>query len=291
MKTPTRLRWFKYRIFLPLLTKLPLTIAYYLIAKFGRYYFNTYQKNWVNDYQKGIEKAFANTSQIEQQYWVKRHLEMMAKEELDVYHLKKMTSKNYQKWVSFDFSQITHDECPKLFLIGHANRTILLSAMGLAGFPAGVLTTGVDENPALDTFTKDYLNSKMNNAVKNMGGEWIKTTQGPRAVYRQLSQNKSLVIAIDIPGPSTMSFLKGQLHLETKVDRIAKKTKASCYYLQLTDDPKNNHTLKVKAIKLDQSKASMAEQAIELLEQDIKIAPWIWWQWNAFEHIWKKTDE
>lgn len=288
--TPAKLfKRAKYQILLPILSYLPLTLGYKLINIIGRNYFYRFEKDWVQSYQQGLQLAFPQQSKQTTADWAKKYFEMMAREELDVYHLKNINPQNYQCWVRFNFEQLQQDPSPKLFLIGHYNRTILLSAMGLAGQKSGVITTGIENNPHLDAFTKSYLTNKMNQAMKNMGGHWITTEQSLRNIFRELEQTKALVVAIDVPGNQPYPFLNGQIHLVNTINRIAQKAQASCYYLKIQNRADSSFALDVTAIKMEDSHHPMT-QATSVLEKEVISQPWAWWQWNALQHIWKKHD-
>lgn len=289
MSAPRWLRWAKYRLLLPLLARLPLYIGYRLASYLGRRYFMRYDAAWVQAYRQGLAQRYAQPSLVD--HYLRLHLSLMAKEELDVYHLARMNAQNYTRWVRFDLQALHADPGPKCLLIGHYNRTILLSALGLAGQPAGVLTTDIQHNPNLDAFQKAYLAQKMQHAMTNMQGSWLTTDQNPRAILRALRANEALVIAIDTPGPESIAFMGGRLQLAAGIHRLGDKAGASYYYLRLLPRPASRYAIDVTAIKLQPDQGGPLQAAVDLLQQDIAAHPWLWWQWNALNCLWKKTDD
>jgi hypothetical protein len=290
MNAPTWFRWLKYRFFLPIISFLPLFIGYRLIAWIGPRYFFRYESNWVNNFRFGLKSFFADADESLIENWTRLHFEMMAKEELDVFHLSRMSAKNYQKWVTFDLSAIDTNTGGNLLLIGHFNRTILLSALGMANMPCGVLTTSIEDNPHLDVFMKHYLQKKMLMAINNMKGSWLTNNEG-RRLYRLLHTNENMVVAIDVPGPKSIDFLNGKIYLSDSIFRLAKKTNVSLYYLQILDRRNSFFAIDVRAVKINIDNQDAFLHTVKYLEQDIIKYPWLWWQWNAFNALWRPHNE
>ncbi|MDR9499886.1 MAG: hypothetical protein RI556_11980 [Hydrogenovibrio sp.] len=293
---------FKHKFILPALAKMPAGIGYHLVRFIGRWYFQFYEKNWVRDYHNGLKEVFKEVEPKVIRKWVKSHLSMMAMEELDVYSLKTMNERNFMEWVDFDLPQdflapqgdAGSGASGKIIVTGHAGRTILLSALGLAGFPCGVFTMGVKGNPNLSAWQQAYLSFKMHTAMEKMGGHWLTDQDNYRKIFRTLKEGESLVIAADVGATkkeksSFYPFLGGKVSVSNGIARLAEKTGADLYYAQILQD-ENDYKVRIRIRPLDEAPEMALEEAFQLLERDIRRAPWLWWQWNGLRSIWSPLD-
>lgn len=283
-------RWLKYSVILPFLAHLPVRWGYVLAAPLGRWYFYRYHSGWVADYRAGLKRVFDTASDDTLDQWVARHFEMMAREELDVFHLKHMTDKNYTRIVCFDFPPHFNSKQGKIIVIGHAGRTILLSALGLAGHPSGVFTMAVKDNPNLDPFLQNYLMFKMRYAMRNMQGHWITDRDDYRKLFNVLKAGETMVITADVGATRdekevVRDFCGGEIAVSSGIARLAEKTGAELFYGQLSEQ---DFRTAIRLIPLNKTPSIAMNEAFALLEADIQNSPWRWWQWNNLDAIWRE---
>lgn len=289
-------RWLKYSVALPFLAFLPVRWGYALVSRLGRWYFFRFNSDWVEHYRQGLKRVFFATPDTVIDAWVKNHFDMMAREELDVFYLKRLNEANYTDIVQFEFPNAfdaNGQKHGKIIVIGHAGRTILLSALGLAGHPCGVFTMAVEGNPNLDRFLQKYLAFKMHYAMRNMKGHWITDQDDYRKIFRVLKSGESMVITADVAATRAEKevirpFCGGEISVSNGIARLAEKTKAQLYYGQLMED---GFRTKIRLIPLHANPNMAMDEAFELLENDIQKSPWLWWQWNNLSNIWREKTQ
>ncbi len=287
------LRWLRYNIVIRLLSFLPFPFAFQVVRIVG------FIDSFVNAkdriiYRQGIAKAFPALSSAELDSYWQKHCVMMAREQLDVFFLPRLSTVNHEQFIElqgFDVLQEAKREGKGIIMaMGHYGRPIMLCAsLGASGSKTGMLTQTIDErNPHLNSVERSYLAKKMKNVVAASGGRWVMLDDSLRSMYAGLKTGETITILFDLHEPNPTNrleapFCGGTLGLPCGIVRIAERTGARIVYgvardigrrvgVELRSLPENPHEAFVAAVKE--------------LEKDVKAAPWQWWQWRMIDHIW-----
>lgn len=285
----------KYRLILPMIARLPRRLAFYLTTKLGRRYFWHFEQDWIKAYRAGLQQAFPQATHEQVENWVYQHFGMMAREELDVFYLTRMRINTLDQMLSLSAAALLeHRQLGgKIIIMAHAGRPIMLSsALGLSGLSIGMLSQVIDErNPHLDAPTRAYLQYKMHHTVHLAGGRWVTTADHLRVMYDALKQGETLIIMMDLVEANPdrqikLNFLGGQLKLPPGIIRMAQSTGAKLYYGRALDQ---NNMAQCSIVALPDDPILAMQTAADLLEADVKQAPWQWWQWNNLPLLWNQT--
>lgn len=175
-------------------------------------------------------------------------------------------------------------------IMGHLGRPLMLcAALGLAGYPTGMLSQAVDErNPNLDPPTRSFLQYKMHHATRLAGGRWVTTADPLKSLYAALHNGETLVIMMDLveSDPNrqvSIPFLNGHLRLPPGILRLADKTKANLFYGSARD---NGQQVLCTVTALGSNGQQALIEAAQLMQTEVAAEPWQWWQWNNFPLLW-----
>lgn len=293
MKKYQIIQWLRYAILYRSIALLPNCLAYRAVTYIARFQsrFNSAHKQ---AYQRGLQQQPSPPSAQEVKLFWRKHCELMAREILDIYLLPRIARQNNDKV----YALTNLDALKKaqavgkgvIVAMGHYGRPVALStAVGCAGEKIGMLTQIIDErNPHLDPVDRRYLAFKMNRIVKYAQGRWLTTGDSPKALYAALQAGETLIILFDLHQPDLKStvhapFLGGEIRAAQGIERIAKKTGARIIYGSVREHGQKC-VVELRPLPSDPHAALVA--AVAELEQDVIQAPWQWWQWNIFEHLW-----
>ncbi|MBD3768389.1 MAG: hypothetical protein IE928_10680 [Gammaproteobacteria bacterium] len=295
MSAPQYIKKIKYKLILPLISRLPRKSAFTLATKLGRRFFWLFEPEWIESYRAGLKLAFREATHEQVEQWVYAHFGMMAREELDVFYLTRMNRKTITDMASLNADALIKERnnCGKIIVMAHAGRPIMLSsALGLSDLSIGMLSQVIDErNPHLDEQTRDYLQYKMHHTVRIAGGRWVTTADHLRVLYDALKQGETIIIMMDLveadPARQVkVDFLNGQLALPPGIIRLVQRSGAKLFYGRALD---SHEQTVCSVIALPDDPVLAMQAAAQQLENDINIAPWQWWQWNNLPLMWSRT--
>lgn len=286
-------QWLRYNGFYRQLAKMPLQLSYKLAEIAGDYDF--YRRNESHLlYEKGLSQAFPMSSEAERSQWCRRHCEMMSREILDIFKLPGMTFGNSEKRI--EISGIDYLSAPAgrssgtLLVMGHYGRPQMMAiGLGLHGQRIGMLTQPIDEtNTHLSVVERKYLSFKTQQTLRISKGRWVRAGENIRSLYKALESGETMAFLFDLYEPNVQkrfraAFFDGELCVAGGLVRIAEKTRARLLYGVVKD---NASGVKIEIRPLPEDPHSAMQSAVKELEKDVLTAPWQWWQWNIWEHIW-----
>ncbi len=282
---------------LPTLARLPKIIAYPLTGKLASRYFWQRERQWMQAYRSGLSTGFPNASAHELDTWTRKHFRMLGRENLDVYYFKYLNKQNIKSIAQLHTPKLKNTKgIPgNIIIMGHLGRPLMLcAALGLEGYPTGMLSQAVDErNPNLDAPTRSFLQYKMHHATQLAGGRWVTTVDPLKSLYMALHNGETLVIMMDLVEPNPhrqicVPFLQGYLRLPPGILRLAEKTQANLYYGSAKD---NGQQVLCRVTALSNNGQQALNQAANLLQKEVMEQPWQWWQWNNFQALWTATSQ
>jgi len=286
-------QWLRYNVLLRLLSFLPRFLAYQAVKIIGLYDSLVHTKKR-SLYLQGIAKAFPALSSSELDHCWKMHCKMMAREQLDVFFLPKISSSNCERIFNFKCSSVLQeaqkDSQGVILAMGHYGRPIMLSTcLGLSGFKIGMLTQTIDErNSHLDSVERAYLAEKMENTIGASGGRWLMIGDSRRALYKALMDGETIIMMFDLYEPNSANrlaapFLNGELAIPYGIERIASKAGARIVYGVARD---KGPGVEVELCRLPDDPQDALLAAVKELEKDVTTAPWQWWQWLILGRVW-----
>lgn len=287
-------RWLRYFVAFRGLSLLPERIAYWFASRLGDW--DSRQENdWAAAFSRGLRLAFPLQTESFIAGSVQAHFRMMAREVLDVFYLpRRRVAHLGSVFFPSGFEILKRPEMDgrgTIIAMAHYGRPIMLStALGLSGYRIGMLSQAVDErNTALNQVEQRYLQYKMRHTVAQAGGSWITTMGSMRRLYEALNRGETIIIMLDVfePDPAKRfqaPFLGGILEIPTGIIRVAKKTGARLVYGVARE---LGRTVAPELRPLPDDPEAALAVAVRELEKDVLEAPWQWWQWRQFEHVWR----
>ena len=213
---------------------------------------------------------------------------------LDVYFLPRLTARNIDRWVDIEglelLSTPRSDGRGRILAMAHYGRpSMLVSALGLKGVKLHVLTQVIDRrNPYLDRADRWFLGFKVWGNRLSTLGDWLTVADNPRQLYQRLKAGETVLLLFDVPpntgdAVDTAAFLGRTLHIPQGLRRLAERTGAAICYGAVHDIGWRARVV-IEALPEESAEAAV-RGAICLLERDIRRSPALWWQWISFDAL------
>ena len=289
-------RWLRYNVVLRLLSFLPSPIAYQAVRMIGLF------DSFVNGkdrlaYVQGLANAFPALSSAELDNCWQAHRVMMAREQLDVLFIPKISSLNCERLITLHGLEVLQEAQQEgrgvVLAMGHYGRPIMLSTqLAVYGSKIGMLSQTIDErNPHLNPVERSYLARKMKIVTEAAGGRWLMLDDSMRPLYEGVKSGETIILMFDLHEPKPTNrlevpFCNGVMGLPRGIERVAAATGARVVYGVAKDDGRK---VVVELRKLPQDPHQALVAAVKELEKDVKTAPWQWWQWPLFDHAWSSS--
>lgn len=292
---------FKYQFLLPLLAKLPQTLAYRLVSLSGR----------ISARQRGAEKeiimqqmqqVFTDKSPAEFAQLADYFFYMTEREALDTWFFKCCkTEQQVEQFVQLDgFDYITDARAAGRHVIissGHFGRFWMAGVgMSAKGVSVGTITRdGGDTNEhGLAEQEYQYRLKKLAWLQQCFGGPFLVEGDSARPIYRALNEHV-MGLFIDVPyagdknGCIQLDFLGKPARFPLGPAKIAKRTKALIVPFYVFESRAGLQAKFYPPIDTEQlSEAEIMRQLVSLLEVQIRAFPEQWWLWAALPLMWQE---
>lgn len=287
-------KWLRYRVAFPLLSVLPRSLGYRIVARIGNWDENHDVNR--NAIASGLIRVFPYLTQQPDylKILLQHHYRMMARDTLDCFLMPRFTPSNAANMIRVEHAEVLSEAQAVgkgvIMVISHYGRFFMLGpGIKFAGMEFGMLTTVVDErHPSYDPVDRWYIATKLHNTQLFSRETWVTTADDPRALYRSLKAGKIMLVAMDgtetsSPNRTNLPFLGGTLSIPQGILRVATKTGARLVFASVKEE---GYGVKISLHALPDEPMSALVEAARLLECDVIAYPWQWWQWAATGALW-----
>jgi len=288
-------QWLRYNAIFPLFSRLPAELGYKGAGWVSRRDFE--QNQTLRDaYIHGLSAAFPEYDHGQLVDSAQKYFAMMTREMLDVYRIPRLSKHNVSQHVDLEGLELLQEAQKQgrgvIVVMGHYGRPIMLSTvLGLVGEKLSILTQGLDEeNQNLHPAEKAYLEFKIKRTIDVSNGNCFMRGDGMRPLYRALNAGEAVAILCDIYEPNSRRqmlapFRGGNLSIASGIPRAAASTGARLIYGSVRDE---GARVKVTLRELTDDPEIGFFDAVKELEKDIEAAPWQWWKWPGYPHMWSE---
>lgn len=294
---------FKYHYFLPLLAKLPQTLAYRVVSYYGKLQLagNQLERDAICSQMR---RVFVEYSDDRLEQWADYFLCMLEREKLDTEFFQTLHSnRDVDKFVRLHHHEAlveAREKGRRVFITtGHFGR-LWMAGIGLQryGISVGTITrdSGNENSQGLPEVEFHYRAKKLQALQERLRGPFLVEGDLVRPIYRALDENV-MALLIDVPyeqskeGCIELPFLGRIAKFPLGVAKIARKTKALIipYY---TFESRNGLDVKFfpSIEAADLSDDEIMKQLVLLLEKQILSHPEQWWLWAALPMMWKNKE-
>lgn len=296
MNAAQRRRDFRLRYAYPILSRLPLRLAYAVADLLGE---RDARDN--NDLRialgNGFASAWPDMAPAAREALIREQALMLAREVMDAWLLPRLDRRALDEMVTLD-NLVALDAARAegkgvLLIMAHYSRLILmLAALGARGYGMGMLTMRIDEaNPELLPSERRYLARKVSALRAMLRGGWVSLGDPMRPLYEGLRRGEIWIVLLDAYHPGfgrqvDYPFLDGVLSLPSGIDRIMAKTGARAVFASARERaPRELHG---RIVRLPDDPDRAMPAAVAELEADVRAAPAQWWQWNILDYLWRR---
>lgn len=284
---------FRLSVLFPLISLLPLSIAYRLAALAYRYDPVLRRQTRIAVAQ-GMQRLLPEARDFSAlRRLVDSYQDMLGRELLDVYLYPRLSLRNISRLVDIEgLHNITTprtDGRGKVLAFAHYGRpSLALIAMSLAGARIHVVTQAIDhKNPGLDRIDRAFLRFKVWGNLRHITGRWIPLGSNPRYLYEQLAAGETVMILFDVcpsGGPTIDApFFGKQIRLPQGITRLLAKTNSRLYYGSIRD---SGWRAQITIDEIDATTPADAFAiAVRRLEENIRAVPSQWWQWHIVDYL------
>lgn len=277
---------FKYHYLLPLLAKLPQTIAYRLVSFYSKLQLTHYLVER-DDIHRQMRRVFVNGSDEQLKFWADYLLAMLEREKLDTEFFQSLRSdKQIDAFVRLHQHQellTARQQGRRVFITtGHFGR-LWMAGVGLQryGISVGTLTRdGIAENTQqLPEVEFQYRAKKLQVLQQRFGGPFLVAGDWVRPIYRALDQCV-MALLFDVfytqpkEGGITLPFLGKTGRFPNGIAKIAKKTNALIIPYYVFESRQGLDVSFFPSIEAaDLSETEIMQQLVSLLEKQIMAHP------------------
>ncbi len=286
---------FEYRIWHPLLARLPRAWAY-KFATLGGYGDARSMRDEQAAIIEGLKEVFPLTDATTLRHYAASLPRMQAREKQDVYRLPRIDAANIDTCIRMDglnhYQEARADDRPVILYSAHFSRLIMPAiALALKGGPIHSLVTDI-EGVEIPEVERDYLRFKLDNMARLLGGDVIARGRDTRALFKVLSGGGSLVIIVDAPAaegdrPIAVPFLGGIGRFSPGILKLARRYNARLlpyFAVEREGRLRGEVHAPVGIAGLDDPAAMLAIMAP--VESMIRRHPEQWWMWPHLHAIW-----
>lgn len=293
---------FKYHYFLPLLAKLPQTVAYRLVSYYGKLQLTECQPERAAICAQ-MRRVFVDHSDDKLEQWANYFLCMLEREKLDTEFFQRLHIDDKVD----GFVRLHHHEeivearknGRRVFITtGHFGRLWMAGiALQRYGISVGTITrdSGTKNTQGLSDVEFLYRAKKLQVLQKRLKGPFLVEGDLVRPIYRALDDNV-MALLIDVPyetskeGCIELPFLGKMTKFPLGVAKIARKTEALIipYY---TFESRGGLDVKFSSSieAVDFSDEEIMQQLVRLLEKQVLAHPELWWLWGSLPAMWSNT--
>ncbi len=296
--TRNRLRlFFRYRLYYPLLARLPSRLAYRIATVWG--------VRAALRHPARLEGACADLGRVltglspeRRRSLVLSQQGMLAREVLDVYRLCWMRADNVHRYIRLEgvehLERAVASGRPVIFYSAHFGRLIMPAmALGALGTRTSCLTADIS-GPHLPPEERHFLAFKLRQMQRLMGGEMIQKSDSLRRLYRVLNRREILIVIVDAPpgrneAAQEFPFLGGTARLAIGTVRLAQRTGALLVpYFALEEGAGRLGGRVLPAIDpAGQDEDTLLRRVFEPVEEQIRSHPEQWWLWQSLKAFWR----
>lgn len=291
---------FKYHYLLPLLAKLPQTLAYRLVSFYSKLQLADYLVEREQIYRQ-MQRVFVDSNDEQIKDWVDYFLAMLEREKLDTEFFQGLHNEaQIDAFVRLHHHQellTARQQGRHVFITtGHFGR-LWMAGIGLQrhGISVGTITrdSGTENTQELPEVEFQYRAKKLQVLQRRLGGPFLVEGDSVRPIYRALDQHV-MALLIDVPyeqskdGCIELPFLGKPARFPTGIAKIARKTNALIipyYVLESRQGLDVNFFPGIEAAVL--SETEIMQQLVALLEKQILANPEQWWLWPALPMMWQ----
>lgn len=227
--------------------------------------------------------------------FVDNYLDMLARECCDIYCLAREGAAYLQRTARLATEEdqqtmqwLKNRSKPVIVVCFHFDRlTLAGSLMGFLGRPLSFVTQPIDlGNPEINPFMRRFLQMKVNVQL-TWTQHWFVAGRDTKAMVRYLRNGGGVVVLPDVRLNNQQDALKydffgHELLLADGPLRLARLTEADIVYAAVKSDGRR---CRVSLKRLDPSPDVAMQQCAQAFIEDVREAPWRWWQWNVFDYM------
>ena len=291
---------FKYHYLLPLLAKLPQTLAYRLVSFYSKLQLADHLAERDVIFRQ-MQRVFVDHSDKQLKLWADYFLAMLEREKLDTEFFQGLYSDTqidaFVRLHQYQELLTARQQGRHIFITtGHFGR-LWMAGIGLRrhGVSVGTLTrdSGTENTQQLPKVEFQYRAKKLQVLQQRLGGPFLVEGDLVRPIYRALDQHV-MALLIDVPyeqskeGCIELPFLGKSARFPTGIAKIARKTNALIipyYVLESRQGLDVNFFPGLEAADL--SETEIMQQLVGLLEKQIMAHPEQWWLWPALPMMWQ----
>ena len=285
---------FKYHFLLPLLARLPQSLAYRLASLSGRFSRaeHVHEKNVIIEQ---MQTVFSEKSQVELEASADYFFGMVEREALDTWFFKGCkTQKQIDQFIQLeDFYHVTNArEAGRRVIIssGHFGRFWMAGVgMQAQGVSVGTITRdgGETNEHGLPETEYQYRLKKLAWLQQCFGGPFLVEGDSARPIYRALHEHV-MGLFIDVPytgdknGCISLPFLGAEARFPLGPAKLAKRAKALIVPFYVFESRSGLQAKFYPAIDTERlNEQEIMTQLVSMLEQQIRAFPEQWWLWQA----------
>ncbi len=290
-------QWLRYHCLFRPLAQLPLAPAYYGAGLVGGWDCR-YRATARSVVACGLRRIFPDIDEAVLQHWLRQYFGMLARETLDVFTMPARTSANSHPLLELKPGSQHVLQAARsggrgvIIAMAHYGRlNMLLLALALAGERLGMLTMVTDRrNADLGLVERRYLSRKIGTLLDHIGGPWITLGDNLRRLYSSLERGETMVLLFDAftadrqQKKMAVPFMDGELVVSRGIARLAERTGARIVYGVAHEQ---GWRVQAELRPLPEQPHTALRAAVAELERDVRHNPWLWWQWNILEMIWR----
>lgn len=282
----------EYRVFYPVLSQLPISIAYKIATAKGMLAC-FFCQNSIDACILGLQQCL-DLSTDEYKKIAQAQLRMLAREKMDVYYLPRMNKENLDNYIKLrgleNYLNAQKTAKPIILYTAHFGRSIMPPvALGLLGFETSAYTV-----PVHGTGHEGWYLKKKIKAIQNIiKGGFIHTDQSTRSLYKTLAEGKTLVVAVDVPPQTNQAyyeavFLKGKIRLPKGIVKLAKKMDALLVpYFALEHEGFLSAEFMPAIATRGVKEQDIFQLILKPIEAKILKYPDHWWAWSWLASFWQ----
>lgn len=290
---------FKYHYFLPLLAKLPQTLAYRLVSCYGRLQLTECQPERAAICTQ-MRRVFIDHGDDKLEQWANYFLCMLEREKLDTEFFQRLQIDHkvdgFVRLHHHEELLAARKEGRRVFITtGHFGRLWMAGiALQRHGISVGTITrdSETENTQGLPEVEFIYRAKKLQALQNRLKGPFLVEGDLVRPIYRALDDNV-MALLIDVPygeskeGCIELPFLGKMARFPLGIAKIARKTKALIipyYTFESREGVDVKFSPSIEAA--DFSDEEIMKQLVALLEKQVLAHPELWWLWAALPAIW-----